>query len=329
MKLQRRELLNLATGAVALPAVSRIARAQTYPVRPITIVVPFPAGGALDVLGRILVERMRASLGQTIIIENVVGASGSLGVGRVARAAPDGYTIVIGYWGTHVANGALYALPYDVQGDFEPISLAVTIPMVIVSKNDAPAKNLRELIGWLKNNPDKASAGTSGMGGIEHVGGILFQSVTGTRFQLVPYRGAAPAIQDLVAGQIDLMVSNLATSMPLLRDGKVKALAVAGKTRLEAAPDIPTTDEAGLPGFYLTTWLGLWAPKSTPTGVITKLNSAAVTALGDPTVRARLTDLGLEIFPREQQTPEALSAFQKAEIEKWWPIIKAAGIKGE
>jgi tripartite-type tricarboxylate transporter receptor subunit TctC len=329
MKLPRRKFLHLAAGAAALPAVPRVAKAQSYPTRPVTIVVPFAAGGALDVLGRLLMERMRASLGQTIIIENVVGANGSLGVGRVARAAPDGYTIVIGYWGTHVANGALYALPYDVLGDFEPVILAVTIPMVIVSKNAASAKNLRELIAWLKDNPDKASAGTSGMGGIEHVGGILFQNVTGTRFQFVPYRGAAPAVQDLVAGQIDLMVSNLATALPLLRDEKIKALAVAGKDRLKAVPDIPSTDEAGLPGFNLTTWLGLWAPKGTPADIIAKLNSAAVAALADPTVRTRLTDLGLEIFPRDQQTPEALATYQKAEIEKWWPIIKTAGIKGE
>jgi tripartite-type tricarboxylate transporter receptor subunit TctC len=330
MTLPRRRFLHLAAGATALPTVSRFARAQAaYPLRPITIVVPFVAAGALDVLGRILAERMRAPLGQTIIVENVPGASGSLGVGRVARAAPDGYTLVIGYWGTHVANGAVYALPYDVQGDFEPISLTVTIPMVIVSKNAAPAKNLPELIGWLKANPDKASAGTTGMGGIEHIGGLLFQSITGTRFQFVPYRGAAPAMQDLVAGQIDLMIVNLTTSLPQVRDGNIKAFAVAAKTRLSAAPDIPTADEAGLPGFYVTGWLGLWAPKGTPKDVISKLNFAAVTALADPTVRTPLADLGMEIFPRDQQTPEALAAYQKAEIEKWWPIIKTANIIGE
>jgi tripartite-type tricarboxylate transporter receptor subunit TctC len=253
----------------------------------------------------------------------------SLGVGRVARAAPDGHTIVIGYWGTHVANGALYALPYDVVRDFEPISLTVTIPMVIVSKNPTPAKNLQELIGWLKANPDKASAGTSGVGGIEHVGGVLFQNVTGTRFHFVPYRGVAPAMQDLVAGHIELMLVNLTNSLPYVRDGSIKAFAVAANTRAAAAPDIPTMDEAGLPGFYVAPWHGLWAPKGTPKDIIGKLNSAVVSALGDPAARTRLSDLGMEIFPRDQQTPEAFVAFQKAEIEKWWPIAKAANIKGE
>jgi tripartite-type tricarboxylate transporter receptor subunit TctC len=329
MKIQRREFLHLASGAAALPASMRIARAQAYPTRPITIVVPFPAGGALDVLGRILAERMRASLGQTIIVENVAGANGSLGVGRVARAAPDGYTLVIGYWGTHVANGAVYALPYDVVKDFEPILLTVSWPLVIVTKGTLPANDLRELIGWLKANPDKASAGTSGLGAIEHVSGALFQTVTGTHFRFVPYRGAVPAIQDLVAGQIDLMIQNPINTLAHVRSGQIKAFAITAKSRLAAAPEIPTVDEAGLPGFYVTTWIGLWAPKGTPKDVIAKLNSAAVTALADPTVRTRLTDLGFEIFSRDQQTPEALAAYQKAEIEKWWPIIKSAGIKAE
>jgi tripartite-type tricarboxylate transporter receptor subunit TctC len=329
MNLPRRKFLSLTAVAATLSASTHIARAQGYPSRPITIVVPFAPGGALDVFGRILAERMRASLVQTIIVENVAGANGSVGTGRVARAAPDGYTLGIGYWGTHVANGVLYTLPYDVLGDFEPVSLGVMIPMVIVSKKAAPAKDLRQFIEWLKANPDKASAGTSGMGGIEQVGGVLFQNVTHTRFNFVPYRGAAPAVQDLVAGQIDLMVSNLATALPLVREGNIKALAVAGKTRLAALPDIPTVDEAGLPGFYVTTWLGVWAPKGTPQNVIARLNAVIVGALGDPGVVTRLADLGYEIFPRDQQTPEALAAFQKAEIEKWWPIIKAAGIRAD
>jgi tripartite-type tricarboxylate transporter receptor subunit TctC len=329
MKFCRRKFLRLAMGAATLPAISHIALAQSYPSRPITIVVPFPAGGALDVVGRILEGRMSATLGQTIIIENVAGANGSLGSGRVARATPDGYTLVIGYWGTHVANGALYALPYDVLYDFEPIILTVTFPMLIVSKNAAPARNLRELIEWLKANPDKASAGTSGLGGIEHVGGLLFQKVTGTAFHFLPYRGAAPAMQDLVAGHIDLMLAPPATSLPQAREGNIKALAVATNTRLAAAPEIPTTDEAGLPGFQVTTWLGLWAPRGTPKDFVAKLNSSAVTALADPTVRMRLADLGMEIFSRDQQTPEALAAYQRAEIEKWWPLIKQAGIKLE
>jgi tripartite-type tricarboxylate transporter receptor subunit TctC len=329
MKFRRRAFLRLAAGAAALPVVPRVAKAQAFPTRAITIVVPFAAGGALDVLGRILAERMRASLGQSIIVENVAGASGSIGVGRVARAAPDGHTIVIGYFGTHVANGALYALPYDVQRDFQPISLTVTIPMMIVSKNAAPAKNSRELIEWLKANPDNASGGTAGVGDISHIGGVLFQNVTGTHFHFVPYRGAAPASQDLVAGHIDLMLLNLTNSLPYIRDGSIKAFAVMANTRSAAAPEIPTVDQAGLPGFYATLWLGLWAPKGTPKDVIAKLNSGVVSALADPTARKRLGDLGMEIFPRDQQTPEALAAFQKAEIEKWWPIIKAAGIKGE
>jgi tripartite-type tricarboxylate transporter receptor subunit TctC len=325
----RRKFLQFVGAAATAPAFSRIARAQTYPSRPITIVVPFPAGGALDVLARILGERMKVSLAQTVLVENVAGANGSLGAGRVARAPPDGYTLVIGYWGTHVANGALYALPYDVVDDFEPIALTVALPMVIVSKNEFPAKNLRELIGWLKANPDKASAGTSGIGSIEHLGGILFQNVTGTRFHFVPYRGAAPYVQDLVAGQIDLAVANLVTSLPQMREGNIKVFAAAGKTHLVAAPEIPTVDEAGLPGFDVTTWLGMWARKGTPQNVIAKLNSATVTALADPTVRMRLAELGFEIFPRDQQTPEALAVYQKVEIEKWWPIIKAAGIRVE
>jgi tripartite-type tricarboxylate transporter receptor subunit TctC len=325
----RRRFLHLAAGAAAVSAVSRIARAQTYPARPITIVVPFPAGGALDVFGRILAERMRASLTQTVLVENVAGAGGSIGVGRVARAAPDGYTLVIGYWGTHVANGALYTLPYNVVDDFESIALTVSVPMVIVSKNAIPSKNLRELIEWLKANPDKAAAGTSGMGSIEHLGGLLFQNVTGTRFNFVPYRGAAPAVQDLVAGQIDLGVENVITSLPQIREGNIRALAVTSKTHLAAAPEIPTVDEAGLPGFYLTTWQGVWGRRGIPQSLIAKLNSAIVTALADTTVRMRLAELGFDIFPRDQQTPEALAAYQKAEIEKWWPIIRAAGITAE
>jgi tripartite-type tricarboxylate transporter receptor subunit TctC len=329
MKLPRRKFLHLAAGGVALPAVSRIALAQAYPTRPITIVVPFPAGGALDVFGRILAERMKASLGQTIIVENVAGANGSLGVGRVARAAPDGYTVVIGYWGTHVANGAVYTLPYDVLSDFEPISLTVTQPFLIAAKKAIPADDLKGLIAWLKVSPGKASAGISGLGAMDHIGAALFQTVTGTHFQFVPYRGAAPAIQDLVAGQIDLMFGNPINGLPQVRGGQIKAFAVTAKSRLAGAPQIPTVDEAGLPGFYVSFWLGLWAPKGTPKDVIAKLNSTAVTALADPTVRMRLAELGFEICSRDQQAPEALAAYQKAEIEKWWPIIKAAGIKAE
>jgi len=305
------------------------AKAQVYPSRPVTIVVPLAAGGPTDTIGRIVAERMRASLGQPLIIENVTGAAGSIGVGRVARATPDGYTISIGQWGTHVVNGAIYALQYDLLRDFEPISLIASNPWLVVAKKTMPATDLKGLIAWLRANPDKASAGTAGAGSPAHVFGVFFQNATGTRFQFVPYRGNAPAMQDLVAGQIDIMIDNPTNSLPQVRIGNVKAFAVTAKDRLAAAPDIPTVDEAGLPKFYISHWHALWAPKGTPKDVIAKLNAAVVDTLADPTVRARLADLGQEIFPREQLTPQALGALQKSEIEKWWPIIKAAGIKPE
>ena len=329
MKLRRRQFLHLAAGAAALPAVSRVAMAQAYPTRLITIVVPYAAGGPTDVIGRILAERMRAVLSQTVIVENVTGANGTIGVGRVARATPDGYTISIGHWSTHVVNGAIYQLQYDLLNDFEPISLIATNSYVIVAKNAVPANDLKGFIAWLKANPDKASEGTAGAGSPQHVGGVFFQQATGTRFQFVPYRGAAPAMQDLLAGQIDMIIDDPTNSLPHVRAGGIKAFAVTAKTRLAAAPDIPTVDEAGLPGFYFSRWHALWVPKGTPKNIVGKLNAAVVDALADAAVRARLADLGQEIFPREQQTPEALGAFQKAEIEKWWPIIKAANIKGE
>jgi tripartite-type tricarboxylate transporter receptor subunit TctC len=306
-----------------------IAAEQFYPSRPITMIVPFAAGGPTDTIARILAEHMRVSLGQPVILENVTGAAGSIGVGRVARAAGDGYTLVIGVWGTHVLNGAIYPLQYDLLKDFEPISLLASNPMVIVAKKVMPAKDLMELIAWLKANPDKASAGTTGTGGASHVAAILFQKETGTRFQFVPYRGLAPAMQDLVAGQIDMMIDNPATSLPQARAGTIKAYATTAKARLAAAPDIPTADEAGLPGFNVSQWTALWAPKGTPKDIIAKLNEAVVESLADKNVLVRLADLGQSVAPRDQQTPESLGAYQKAEIEKWWPIIKAANIKGE
>jgi len=293
------------------------------------MVVPFAAGGGTDVVGRILAERMRTSLGQTVIIENVGGANGSIGVGRVARAAPDGHALILGAWSTLVANGALYALPYDVRGDFEPISLVASQPYLIVTRKSMPAGDLKGLIGWLKENPDKASAGTQGVGGSSQIGGVFFQNATGTSFRFIPYRGAAPAIQDMVAGQIDFMVAAMADALEQVRAGNIKAYAITGKRRLTVTGDIPTVDEAGLPGFYFSNWFGFWAPARTQKGIIAKLNSAVVDTLGDPAVRRRLGDLGQEIFPKDQQTPEALATLQKAEIEKWWPIIKAANIKGE
>jgi tripartite-type tricarboxylate transporter receptor subunit TctC len=329
MKLPRRSFLHLAAGAAALPAVSRIASAQAYPSRPITLVVPFPPGGPTDLLGRMVGERLRLSFGQSVVIENVVGANGSIGVGRVARAAPDGYTLVLGLWNTHVSNGAVYALSYDVQKDFEPVAMLSSIPSLIVARNTVPADDLKGFIAWLKANPNKATEGHVGIGSLGHVGGILFQNITGTRFQQVPYRGSAPVMQDLVAAQIDFGIESAVTSLPQFRAGAIKAFAVAGKSRFISATEIPTTDEAGLPGFYVTAWFALFAPKGTAKDIVARLNASVVDLLADPTARQRLVELGQDIPPRDQQTPEALAALQKAEIEKWWPIIKQAGIKPE
>jgi tripartite-type tricarboxylate transporter receptor subunit TctC len=293
------------------------------------MVVPFAAGGPSDVIGRVFAERMRTSLGQPIIIENVTGAGGSIGTGRVARAPGDGYTLVLGFWGTHVANGALYPLQYDLVNDFEPVSLLVSNPSLILAKKAMPVDDLKGLIAWLKANPDKASAGNGGVGTPPHVMAVLFQNVTGTRFQLVPYRGAGPALQDLVAGQTDLQFDYPVTSLPHVRAGAIKAYAVTARSRLTAASDIPTVDEAGLPEFYFSTWYALWSSKGTPKDVIAKLNAAANEAMDVPAVKARLADLGVETPPLDQRAPEALGAFQKSQIEKWWPVIKAAGIRGE
>jgi tripartite-type tricarboxylate transporter receptor subunit TctC len=329
MKLPRRQFLHLAAVAAVLPAVSRIARAQSYPTRPMTMVVPYSAGGPTDTIARIMAERMRTSLGQVILVENTTGAAGTIGVGRVARAAPDGYTMSIGHWGTHVVNGAIYELPYHVLNDFEPVSLVATNPQLIVSKKTVPAKDLKELIGWLKANAATATQGTAGHGSTSHVSGVYFQNITGTQFQFVPYRGAGPAMQDLVAGQIDIMIDQAANSIPQVRAGTIKAYAVTDKVRLAAAPDIPTVDEAGVPGLHVSIWHALWMPKGTPKEIIAKLNAAIVDALADANVRKRLADLGQEIPPREDQNPQTLYAYHKAEIEKWWPILKAANIKGE
>jgi tripartite-type tricarboxylate transporter receptor subunit TctC len=293
------------------------------------MIVPFPPGGLADVIGRIAAEGMRASLGQSIIIENVGGANGSVGTGRVARTAPDGYTLGLGIWNTHVGNAATYALQYDVVNDFAPIALLADAPLLLVAKKAIPANDLKELIAWLKANPDKASMGTVGAGSPGHLLGLLLQQETGTRFGLVAYRGAAPQTQDLVAGQIDMGIANPATALPHVQAGSIKAFAVTAKNRLAVAPDIPSVDEAGLPGLYFSLWAGLFAPKSTPRDIIDKLNSAAVDTLSDPNMRHKLAAQGFEIPPREQQTPEALGAYQKAEIEKWWPIIKAANIRAE
>ena len=324
--------MNKLMAAVALAATlagASSAPAQVYPSRPITLVVPLAPGGSTDVIGRIMAEGMRASLGQPVIVENTAGAGGTIGVGRVARAAPDGYTMLIGQWGTNVASGAIYSLNFDLMKDFEPIALIATQPFLIVSRKTMPANNLRELIAWLKANADKASQGNSGIGTPSHVAGILFQNTIGTKFQLVPYRSAGLSMQDLVAGNIDITLDTPAISMSQVRGGNIKAYAVTAKNRIALAPEIPTTDEAGLPGFYFSFWHALWVPKGTPKDIIAKLNGAAASALAETGTRQKLVDLAQEIFPREQLTPEALAAFQQAEIEKWWPIIKAAGIKAE
>ena len=310
-------------------ALARDATAQVYPSRPITIVVPFAAGGPSDTLTRILADRMRLTLGQPVIIDNVGGGAGRIGTGRVARAAPDGYTLGHGSAGTHMANGAVYSLNYDVVEDFEPVALLAAAPQIIIAKKSMPASNLVELIAWLRANPERASQATSGLGGYSHLAGLFFQKETGTRFQFVPYRGGAQSMQDLVAGRIDLMIDQALNALPQVRIGNVKAYAVASKARLAEAPDIPTVDEAGLPGFYFSHWYAFFAPKGTRKAVIDTLNTATVEALADPVVRRRLSDLGLEIYSREQQTPQALAVLLKAEIEKWWPIVKEAGIKAD
>jgi tripartite-type tricarboxylate transporter receptor subunit TctC len=327
MKSQRRKFLQFAAAVAIAFAFPQVATAQTYPTRPVTMIVPFPPGGNADVVGRVLAERMRVSFGQPIIVENVGGANGSIGVGRVARARPDGYTIDLGFLGGHVQNGAFYSLPYDVLNDFEPITPLVEMPYVIFARKTMPANGLRELIVWLKANPDKASAAIVTVGG--QLITQLFQRETGTHFVLVPYRGTAPAMQDLVAGQIDLLF-DLPPQLPLVRAGSIKAYAVVSDTRLTTASDIPTVGEMGLSALSSSsTWLGLFAPRSTPWDIIGKLNAAAVEALADPAVRSRFVALGLKIFPREQQTPEALGALVKAGAKKWWPIIKESGIKLE
>ncbi len=319
----------LAIALALLAATMASAAAQTYPSRPVTIVVPFPAGGPTDALARVLAERMKGALGQSVIVENPTGAAGTIGTGRVARAAPDGYTVILGHWQTHVVNGATYALPFDLVEDFEPISLVADCPVWFVAKAALPPKDLAELIAWMKESPGKATVGIGGVGGGADVVGTYFQKHTGTRFQFVPYRGAAPMIQDLVAGQIDLTFTQVASALAQVRAGQLKAYVVMAKTRWAATPDTPTIDEAGVPGLHASFWHGFWAPKGTPKDVVAKLQGAVVETLADPAVRARLADLGQGIWPREQQTPEALAAHQKAEIEKWWPIIKEAGIKAQ
>jgi tripartite-type tricarboxylate transporter receptor subunit TctC len=304
------------------------ALAQTWPSRPVTLIAPFPAGGPLDSIARVIAEPMREALGQPVVIETVPGAGGNLGVGRAARAEPDGYTIVIGQWSTHVVNPVTYTLNYDVQ-ELEPIGLLTITPQLIIARKDFPAKDIKDLIVWLKANPDKATAGTVGAAGGAQVASIYFQKQTGTAFRFVPYRGGGPAIQDMAAGQLDLMFDQAANALGPVRAGSVKAYAVMSKTRWQALPDVPSADESGTPGLYVAYWHAMWAPKGTPKDVVAKLNAAVGRALADPTVSKRLSDIGHDPFPADQRTPQALAAYHKAEIERWWPIVRASGLKAQ
>jgi tripartite-type tricarboxylate transporter receptor subunit TctC len=328
-RLHRRQFLHLATGVAALPALPRIAWAQVYPSRPITIVVGFAAGGPTDTAARILAERLKPLLGQPVLIENVTGASGSIGVGRAVRAAPDGYTLSFGDLASHVVNQMTYPLAYDLRTDLQPIALLATLPALVVARNGMPGGNLAELLARLRANPNKAFAGTGGVAGADHLAGLMFQNVTGTQVQFVPYRGSAPAVQDMLAGQIDMMFTFGAVTLPYIQAGRIKAYAAMAKSRLEAAPGIPTVDEAGVPGAYFSTWFSLWAPMGTPKDTVARLSAAVATGLAGPAIKARFADLGFDVAPPDQQSPDGLATLQKAEIDRWWPIIKAAGIKAQ
>jgi tripartite-type tricarboxylate transporter receptor subunit TctC len=313
--------------ALAAAAGTALAQAQSFPSRPITLISPFPPGGSTDVVARVMAERMRPLLGQSVVVENVGGAGGSIGVGRVARAAPDGYTIDLGQWDTHVGNGAVYNLPYDLQKDFEPIGLLTLNPQLLLARKTIPAENMTQLVAWLRANLGTATLASQTAGA--QVAGVLLQQATDTKIMFVPYRGGGPAMQDLVAGHIDLLVIQAAAGLPQVRAGTIKAFANLSPSRSFAVPGIPTADEGGVPGLHIAGWFGFFAPKGTPKEAIARLNAAMVQALADPAVQARLAELGLDVASPELQTPEGLAAFHKAEIEKWWPIIKGAGIKVE
>lgn len=327
MKFKRREFLQGAAGAAMLPALSRFAAAETYPSRTITMVCPFAAGGATDILARVLSDPLGKALGQTIIVEDLAGAAGAIGVAKVVHALPDGYTLSIGTLTTHVLIGGLYKLDFDLLGDLTPIAELAYEPLLICVKNALPVKNLKELIAWLKENPGKATVGIPGAGSTGNLAGISFQKATGTSFQFVPYRGDGPAVVDMMAGQIDMMIEPSSNFTAQVQAGTIRAIAVPAKTRLLSLPEVPTTDEAGLPGFYASIWFGLWAPKDTPGDILDRLNAATVTALGEAAVRDKLTKLGQQVAPRDMQAAAAFAAFEKAEADKWWPIIKEANIK--
>jgi tripartite-type tricarboxylate transporter receptor subunit TctC len=324
-----RKLLTMMVAALLGLGCTGIAAAEGYPTHPVTIIVPFPAGGATDTLARFLAEQMRAILGQPVIIENIGGAAGSIGVGRAVRSPADGYTLSIGTSTTHMLTGGLYALPFDLLKDLEPVIQIGSEPLLIVGKKSLPADDLKGLIGYLKANPDKASVGIAGVGATGHLTGISFRKETGTKFQFVPYRGNGPAMQDLLAGNIDFMIEPSSNFKSLVAAGSVKPFAITGRTRLPSSPDIPTADEAGLPGFFASLWYGLWVPRDTPKEIVAKLNAIMMQVLADPPVQKRFEELGIQVTPAAQQSPEALRAFQKAEADRWWPIIRAANLRAE
>ncbi len=314
---------------VALLASCAVALADNYPSHPITLLVGFPPGGPTDTLARILGQAMEATLGQSVVIETASGASGTIATGRVAHASPDGYTIELGNWSGHVGSPAIYRLDFDVMKDLQPISLLAYSPLWVLGKNALPPNTATELIAWLKSNPNPVTFGTVGAGSAAHLCALSIQQKTGAHFQYVPYRGAAPAMQDLIGSQIDLSCLEASATLGNVQAGRYKAYAVMSEHRWPKSPDTPTMVESGIPGLSITFWHGLWAPKGTPQDVVDRLDAAVMTALADPAVRARLEGLGQVIFPREQQNPAALAAYNKAEIDKWWPIIRAAGIKTE
>jgi tripartite-type tricarboxylate transporter receptor subunit TctC len=327
--MKRRQFLQLTAGAVAAPSLSGLAQAQAFPSRPITMVVPYLGGGPADGLARPLAQRMGKALGQPVVVENVPGQSGVIGVAQAVKAAPDGYTLSYGHNGSHVVNGAVYALPYDLRSDLEPVALLPSNPLMISARKDFPAANLRELIAWLKANPGKVGVGNVGPASGTNVNAIYFQDITGTRFQFVPHQSVQTAIKALTTGELDLMFDQASHSLSYLRAGTIKVFAVTSKIRTVSAPEVPTTDEAGLPGFHSANWYGLWAPKGTPREIVGTINRAVVEAMADPALVKQLSDQGLDMPPADQRTPEALAEFHKSEIEKWWPILQKAGIKAK
>jgi tripartite-type tricarboxylate transporter receptor subunit TctC len=321
------KIIHVLLASIAVLAGASVVSAEEFPSRPVTMLVPFAAGGPTDTIARVIADRMGKSLGQAVVIENLTGAGGTIAAGRVARAAADGYTLDLATWSTHVVTPVIYKLQYDVFRDFDPVVWLTRTPLMLVSRKDIPANNLKELVAWLKAKPDPVLLGSAG--GTDQVAGYLLQQQTGATMQVVPYRGLAPAMQDIIAGRIDILFDQPSDAVPQIKSGTIKGYAVTAENHASVAPDIPTVDEAGLPGLHLTPWHSLWVPKGTPKDIVTKLNAAAMDTLADPAVRQRLGDIGQEIVPRDRQTPEALAAYYKSETDKWWPIIKAAGIKAD